>query len=136
MSERIVLDTNMIASALLVQGRVPDQVLDSVISGRSRVIVDGRILREYREVLSRPEFAFPRAEVDELLTLISGSEWVIPDALPLALSDPTDLPFLEVAVAAGADALVTGNPRHFRIPEGELAVAILTPRQYLERLAH
>lgn len=38
MSERVVLDTNVLVSASLVQGSVADQVLDTVLAGRSRVV--------------------------------------------------------------------------------------------------
>jgi hypothetical protein len=40
-----------------------------------------------------------------------------------------------VAVAGGADALVTGNTRHFRVPGARLELAVLTPRGWLDRLA-
>jgi putative PIN family toxin of toxin-antitoxin system len=132
---RIVLDTNVLVSALLVQGSVPDQVLGTIIAGRSRLLLDGRIMSEYREVLARPEFGFNAEHMDDILGLIELSEWILPDPLALPVPDPGDLPFLEVAVSAGADAVVTGNPRHFRLATGDLAVSILTPRQYLDRLA-
>ncbi|HSJ26518.1 MAG TPA: putative toxin-antitoxin system toxin component, PIN family [Longimicrobiales bacterium] len=131
----IVLDTNVIVSALLVQGSVPDQVLDTVISGRSTLLIDGRIMQEYRSVLQRPEFGFPPELVADLLVLIAASEWVLPEPLPLDIPDPDDLPFLEVAVAGGADALVTGNVRDFRLRHGTLDLLVLTPRQYIDRVA-
>ena len=52
---------------------------------------------------------------------------------PLAsLPDPGDLPFIEVAVAAAVDAIVTGNVKHFRPAEGRLDLAVMTPRQCLD----
>lgn len=129
---RIVLDTNVLVSALLVQGSVPDQVLGTVLAGRSRIVLDGRIMREYRAVLARPEFGFGPERVDDLLLLLDRSEWIIAGPLPLEIPDATDLPFLEVAVGAGADALVTGNPRHFQLRKGRLDIPVLTPRQYLD----
>jgi predicted nucleic acid-binding protein len=50
----------------------------------------------------------------------------------LALPDPDDLPFLETAVAARAEALVTGNPRHFRPKRGRHNIAVLPPSDYLD----
>lgn len=134
MSERIVLDTNVLVSALLVQGSVPDQVLNTVIAGRSHVVLDGRIMREYRTVLARDEFGFSAERVDDVLALLERSEWIIAEPLHLRIQDEADLPFLEVAVAGGVDALVTGNTRHFSIPNGKLDVRVLTPRQYLDWL--
>lgn len=132
---RIVLDTNVLVSALLVQGSIPDRALETVVAGLTQLIVDGRIMRVYRAVLSRPEFGFDPTHVDDLLLLIERSEWIVADPLPLALIDETDRPFLEIAAGAGADALVTGNAKHFRLRSGRLDVPVLTPRQYLERLA-
>ena len=55
--------------------------------------------------------------------------------LPVELPDPDDLPFLEVAAAAGADALVTGKLRHYRAVRGRHDVRGLSPRDLLDRLA-
>jgi putative PIN family toxin of toxin-antitoxin system len=132
---RVVLDTNVLVSALLRQGSVPDQVVGLVLAGRCGLIVDSRIVAEYRAVLARPEFGFPAAEVEAFLAFVERADWVVADPLNLALPDETDRPFLEVAVAGGADALITGNPRHFRLRGTRLDLAVLTPRALLDRLA-
>jgi uncharacterized protein len=134
-TDRIVLNTNVLVSALLVQGSVPDQVLNTVIAGRTQVVVDGRIMREYRTVLARPEFGFAPERIDDLLLLFDHSEWIIAAPLAVEIPDETDLPFLEVAVAAGVDALVTGNPRHFRLRDKPLDIPVLTPREYVDWMA-
>ena len=50
---RIVLDTNVVVSGLLSDTSVPAQVLDLCISGDVLLVVDGRIMREYEDVLTR-----------------------------------------------------------------------------------
>ncbi len=56
---------------------------------------------------------------------------VEPDDPPFGLPDPDDEIYLATAVAGGAQALVTGNLRHF--PQAICGtVAILTPRQLLD----
>jgi predicted nucleic acid-binding protein len=55
--------------------------------------------------------------------------------LPLRLPDADDEPFLEVAVAGGTDALVTGNAKHFRPKGGRLAMAVVSPSAFLRMLA-
>jgi len=129
----IVLDTNEIVSALLTETGAPAQVLDLCITGDLELAVDARIVAEYDEVLSRPEFAFEPGEVQRIMELIVRAEHVTAAPVPVRLSDPDDAPFLEVAVAAAADAIVTGNVRHFK-PAAALDIAILTPRTLLERL--
>lgn len=132
---RIVLDTNVIVSALLKQGSIPDQVLEQAISRRCRLVVDSRIVAEYREVLERPEFPFLRFRRSAFFALVDRSDWIVADPLALSLPDEDDRAFLEVAVAGGADALVTGNTKDFQLKEGRLAIPIVTPRQFIDMIA-
>jgi hypothetical protein len=46
--------------------------------------------------------------------------------------DPDDLPFVEVAVAGGAGAIVTGNASH--LPGELLPVSVRSPRAFLGAL--
>lgn len=131
---RIVLDTNVVVSALLHEASVPAQVLDLCIAGDLELAVDARILAEYAEVLRRPELDLDPGDVDAFLALAVHAEHVVAVPLPLRLPDQDDLPFLEVAVAAAVDALVTGNAKHFRSRGGRVDIPILTPRQALGQL--
>jgi len=132
---RVVLDTNVIVSGLLTETGVPAQVLDLFIAGEYQVVVDERIVQEYRAVLTRPELGLDASDVDQFLSLTGFAERVVGVPLPLTFSDPGDLPFVEVAVAGGVDAVVTGNVKHFRPREGRLSIPILTPRQFLDWIA-
>jgi len=132
---RIVLDTNVIVSALLVQGSVPDRVLELVTTNRCTLLVDSRIAVEYREVLERPAFKFSRSQLELFFAMVDRAERVSPDPMSLSLPDPTDEPFLEVAVAGGADALVTGNAKHFAVRGGGILIPVVTPRRFLDLLA-
>ncbi len=53
---RLVLDTNVLVSALLHPGRTPDLALLALRAAGAVVLVDARVEAEYREVLSRPKF--------------------------------------------------------------------------------
>ena len=132
---RIVLDTNVIVSGLLSDHGAPAQVLDLCLGGDVTLVVDGRIVREYHEVLTRPELKLPTRDVAQFLSLMDYAEHVIGVPLPLEFPDVGDLPFIEVAVAGAVDAIVTGNVRHFRAREGRLDIDILTPRQFLDAVA-
>jgi putative PIN family toxin of toxin-antitoxin system len=132
---RIVLDTNVVVSGLLSETSIPAQVLDLCIAGDVDLVVERRILAEYRDVLRREELGLDRDDVDGFLELVEFAEHVVAPPLPLTLPDPGDLPFLETAVAAAVDAIVTGNVRHFRPREGAVEVPVLTPRQFVDALA-
>ena len=109
---RVVLDTNVIVSALINPEGTPAAVVALVVAGEVRPLLDPRLLAEYREVLSRPRFGFDPDAVEAVVAaLLDVGEIVEAPALAIQLPDPDDLAFLEVAVADGADAIVTGNTR-------------------------
>lgn len=132
---RVVLDTNVLVSAMLVEASVPSRCVEHVTSGYCSLLLDERIAAEYRAVLRRQAFGLDLTAVEDVLSILERyAEWVHADPLAIRLPDASDLPFLEVAVAGGADAIITGNVAHFRVPGGRLAIDIVTPRQFLDRL--
>lgn len=109
----VVLDTNILVSALLSPFGPPARVLDMVLSGDRRAAFDDRLLAEYREALTRPKFSFAPEEVAVVLAYLDADgEPVTARPLPCELPDPDDLPFLEVAAQAEA-VLITGNTAHY-----------------------
>jgi putative PIN family toxin of toxin-antitoxin system len=135
---RVVLDTNVLVSGVLRPRSVPARVLSLIHEARIRPVVDIRILEEYRDVLARPRLGISAAIATEMLQTfaeIAEHITVTPEAVErfdqLALPDPDDRPFMEVATSAGVVAIVTGNTSHS--PPAELEpVRVLTPRQLLE----
>lgn len=129
---KVVLDTNVLVAGLLTPHGPPGRVMDLVLRGDVIPCLDDRILGEYRDVLARPKFAFDEDDVDALLDYLrSESVHVVAAPLRVALPDPEDLMFLEVAFAAGADGLVTGNLRHFPARK-RVGVRVVTPRQFID----
>lgn len=132
---RLVIDTNVLVAALLTPGRTPARALAAVFARGDRVLYDPRMEAEYRAVLARPKFrGIDPASADALLAaLFAGAERL--GAVPPwggAMADADDRAFVEVALAGGADALVTGNARHYPT---DLAFAVLSPAALLERIA-
>ena len=129
---RIVLDTNVLVSALLSPFGPPGEILRLITTGLIRVCHDARILCEYRQVLLRPAFPFGRFQAESLLDQLEA-DGVPVAALPLAqrLPDPDDEAFLEVGLAGEARYLVTGNLKHYptRTRQG---VQVASPRDFLE----
>lgn len=132
---RIVLDTNVLVSAMLTGGGAPDFALQLVLQGAVTLLVDSRILAEYDDVTARARFKLDEMERRILLDVLANiAEPIVASPLRVALPDPDDRVFVEVAIAGGADAIVTGNTRHFIPKRGELAVPVLTPRQLVDRM--
>ena len=131
---RVVIDTNVWVSGILNPHGPPGQIVDAALSPAFQVLYDDRILSEYREVLLRPIFGFPREDVRHVLDFVeSAGERITAKPLRLRLPDASDAPFAEVAIAGMADALVTGNVKPF--PQRALCdVQILSPAQFLRLL--
>jgi len=129
---RVVVDTNVLVSGLLSPFGPPGTIVALVAAGRLRLCYDGRILAEYADVLRRPGFAFAQEDVDALLPQLEAvGELTSPMPLPIPLPDPDDEPFLEVAVAALADRLLTGNIQHFPARSRQ-NVQVVTPREFVD----
>lgn len=126
----IVLDTNVLVSALLSAFGPPARVLDMVLSGDLRAAYDDRLMAEYREVLARPKFGFAAEDVAVVLAYLEAEgERVTAHPLSCELPDFDDLPFLEVAAEASA-VLITGNVMHY--PEKKRSgVQVTTPGEFM-----
>ena len=126
-----VIDTNVLISAMLKWNSVPGNVLEFTFSGTIVPVLNEHIVREYREVLSRPKFKFPKDIIDTIVSEIERlSIYIDASELEIELPDPKDRVFYEVVMEERntEDAyLVTGNLKHF--PEEPFVV---TPRQMID----
>lgn len=130
---RVVLDAHVLVSGLLAPDGTCGRVVDLLLGGAIELCVDDRISGEYAEVLQRPELRIAPDDAAEVLGFVRGVVHLVPAALlGVTLPDADDLPFLEVARAAGA-ALVTGNARHFPA-EARADVTVLSAGELLERV--
>jgi putative PIN family toxin of toxin-antitoxin system len=131
---RVVLDTNVLVSGLWSPFRPPGRIVGLVAAGALPLLLEERIFGEYREVLARRGFGFDAGRVESLLLQVEAAgEFVVAQQLLERLPDPDDEAFLEVALAAHADFLVTGNLRHFP-PRLRHGVAVVSPREFIEAL--
>jgi putative PIN family toxin of toxin-antitoxin system len=126
----VVLDTNVVVSGILKPGGPAGTILRLAILGAVRLAHDARILAEYREVLGRPAFGFPTNLVNAFIDYIE-KEGIGTVGLPLSfrLPDPDDEPFLEIAISGLADALVTGNKRHFAVKKH--GIKVMSPAEFI-----
>ena len=73
----VMLDTNILVSALISSFGPPARILDMVLLGDLRLVYDDRILAEYREVLARPRFGFDLNDVADLLHYLEAEGVVV-----------------------------------------------------------
>lgn len=127
---KIVLDTNIVVSALLNPYGPSYQILALVLSRDIRLCLDGRIWHEYKEVLLRDKFGFTPAAVEDLLNFFDAESFqVAAKPITFKCTDLSDTKFLEVASAAQAEYLITGNLKHY--PSHVKNLKIISPARFL-----
>lgn len=137
---KVVLDTNIFVSSLLVQAGLPAQVLDTWRERQYLLIASPAIIAEIRATLNYPrirrKYAITDEDVEQLVTLLERDALVVPgdaDVAGAIPDDPADEIVLACAVDAQADVIVSGD-RHLLELGSHRSIPILTARQFLERL--
>ena len=130
--ERVVLDTNVLISAVLSPLGKPFACLDWVLDNAS-LIVSRELLEELETRLARPKFskyvddARRRAFVADLG--LSTVQVELSGAVTVC-RDPDDNKLLELAVAGRADCLVTGD-QDLLVLDPFQGIPVLTPSRFL-----
>jgi len=111
---KIVIDTNVLISALLTPEGTCGAILRAVLTGQITLLLDVRIISEYESVTARKKFNFNQKQTKIICDhLYECAEKVLAKPLCLQLPDVHDLMFYEVGLSGQADYLVTGNSKHF-----------------------
>jgi uncharacterized protein len=138
----VILDTSVFVGALLRAGAGSNrQVLRLCLEQRCQPLMGERLFLKYESVLSRPHLfkgcpiaAEERAEI--FAGLVAVCRWVSVHYLWRPnLPDEGDNHVLELAVAGGAEVIVTQNARDFRRSELQFPeVQVLTPSEFLRKV--
>jgi uncharacterized protein len=136
---KVVLDTNVLISALLKEGSAPAMIVSLLRKKQFLLCLSQAILDEYKAVLERKKFGDlrkrKRKEIAELFAQIEREAlWVTPKAASeAAVADPDDAKFVQSALGAQADFLVTGNTKHFLSNKFQ-NTRVVTPREFVEHI--
>ena len=134
---RIVLDANVVLSALLWRG-TPHRLREAIRAQPSaQLFTSAALLAELADVLSRPMAASRLALIGRSLQDVLADYTIAADVVtPLATqaviaADPDDDQVIAAAVAANADLLVSGD-RHLLTLGTHQGIRIVTPAEAVE----
>jgi predicted nucleic acid-binding protein len=133
----IVLDTNVLEAAFRSRRGASFAILSLVGTGRFEIAISTPLVLEYEEVLLRRVGQDERTEtsVRDVLDYLcfAGRRQPIFFRWRPTLADPSDDMVLELAVAAGCNAIVTHNRRHFAGVR-QFGLHVLRPAEFLEEI--
>jgi putative PIN family toxin of toxin-antitoxin system len=134
---RVVLDTNIFLSGLIVKLGPPARILDAWSEGAFTLVSSEWQISEIRGV-SRRERMRRRLKphwVGDLIGRIRKEGELVerPPKVNLS-SDPDDNPLLAIALAGKADYLVTGDKNHLLSLKKVEGITIITARAFLDLL--
>ncbi len=135
MTGKIVIDTNVIVSALLFGGK-PGKLIPLWEAGRIEPLVSREIIDEYIKVLAYPKFELNERDIQHIVyqKLLPFFEVVEPHAGPvIVLNDPSDDKFIRCAIAGNTNLIVSGDS-HLLLLGMYQDIRILTPSLFLETI--
>ncbi|OGK11243.1 MAG: putative toxin-antitoxin system toxin component, PIN family [Candidatus Riflebacteria bacterium RBG_13_59_9] len=131
---KVVIDTNVFVSSLLNPEGSPRKVIDLWRFEKITLCLSKAILAEYFELLGRFDLTEkPMGEHFVRLFQLRYNQVFIasPEAISVVHEDPHDDKFIECAVGAGADYIVSGD-RHLLKLKSYKGIPIVTPAELLK----
>ncbi len=129
---RVVLDTNVLVSALILRGKT-SELVNLWREGRIIPVLTRDTFIEFRRVLQYPKFSLSEGEIENIVQreVLPFFEVVEPVAtVSGACRDPDDDKFLACAVSAKVSFLVSGDMDLCSLTEFR-GIRIVTPDQIL-----
>lgn len=134
---KIVIDTNIIVSALIKPGSSPELIILMILNDQASLYISHDIFQEYDQVLSRGKFGkyLNSKSIKSFLSEIKHRAIKIrpQTTVQVVKEDPADNKFLECALEAKADFFITGNKRHFPFKKFH-ETRIVTPAEFLSMM--
>lgn len=130
---RIVLDTNILVSSVLVKSSLPDMAFKEARK-KGTILLSDVTSQELQEVLNRSKFdKYISLDIRHqfLAKIKLESEQILISELINECRDPKDNKFLEVAINGKATHIITGDQDLLELHPFR-GISILTPRQFLQ----
>lgn len=138
---RVVFDTNLFVSSLLVKNGLPAQALDDWRAHRFLLVTSPAIMAEISATLRygriRRKYGVTDEDIKQLVELLAADALVVPgqsDVVGSVPDDEDDEMVLACAVDGQANAVVSGD-QHLLALGVFRGIDIITVRQLMERLS-
>jgi len=128
---RIVFDTNIFVSALVIPGGRATEAITQVTEGKDHLILSKAIIHELLEVLSRKFGRDQEALAHVAVFLAEIGELIHPKHRTAVLDDEPDNRILECAISGHADMIVTGDGAMLKLGNYE-GIKIISLGRYLK----
>lgn len=135
MKPRLVLDTNVLVTALCNQDGASHLLIRWVLADKIILSASPTLWLEYEAVIKRPEIRLRHGIALENLDIVLDTLAAHVEPVHLnylwrpQLRDPNDEMVLETALNAGADALVTFNTKDFAKAVKRFSLKLMTPSE-------
>jgi len=133
---RIVIDTGVAVSAVLLPHSVPRQAFDAAVA-RGKLLISEATIAELDEVLRRPKFdkyVPEEKRLEFLAALVKEADQVEITEIITACRDRKDDKFLELGVSGKASHILSGDGDLLALHPFR-RIAVLTPQAFLSSLA-
>ncbi len=131
---RVVFDTNILVSAFIFPGGAPETVYRAALEGRIALVTSAPLLAELGRVLVE-KFGWESGMAEEVVAQVIRIGLVVEptERVHEIAADPADDRVLEAAVAANADAIVSGD-RHLTRLKSLRGIPIRTAAELVAEL--
>lgn len=130
---RVVIDTNVLISALLFGG-IPGILIELWKNGRIKPLISREIIDEYLKVLTYPKFSLSEEEINYILyrEILPFFEVIsVKHKPPIIKEDPSDDIFIQCAQTGKVRVIISGD-QHLLSLTSYKGIKILSPSQFLE----
>lgn len=132
---KVVLDTNIVVSALIAKEGAPAKIFEKLILDEIMNYTSREIIHEMKEVLNREEITERTTKKSRDFMLkhyISNSIQVISRIKAKVVEHETDNKFIEAALDAKAEYIITGDQHLLKLKEFR-GIKIVNARDFLEK---
>lgn len=129
--KKIVCDTNILISAFIFPGGLPEEVFKGIITQDYELGISESILKEFKRVLLK-KFSWPEKKTNEIIELIQRNAIIVtPKFVLKIIHDEPDNRILECAEEFKADYIVSGD-KHILDLKKNKKIKILNPSNFLK----